>query len=113
MNSTQAFIMGQMNKGKELMVFDWIKAAQIIKERKARNAAAGLSQDWEYTGGDILRDGKVIPKGETYTYLASIWAVPELEIDGEIIPCYKMQSEVNGWGADTYWPPEALEELNK
>ena len=33
------------------MVFDWNKAAQIIKERGATNASAGLSGDWEYTGG--------------------------------------------------------------
>jgi hypothetical protein len=113
MDTMSALARREANRGKELMVFDWIKAAQIIKERKARNAAAGLSQDWEYTGGDILRDGKVVPKEETYTFLASTWAIPELEIDGEIIPCYKMQSETNGWGAYTYWPPEALEELNK
>jgi len=111
MNTTQAFIMGELNRGKELMVFDWVKAAQIIKKRKAKNAAAGLSQDWEYTGGEILRNGMVIPKEETYTYLASTWATPGLEIDGEIIPCYKMQSETNGWGAETYWPPEALKIL--
>lgn len=90
------------------MVFDWVQAAQIIKERGAKTASAGLSGDWEWTGGKILADGKPIPKDETYTYLASTWAPPELEVDGEIIDCYRMASETPGWGSDTYWPDEAL-----
>lgn len=108
MDTLSAFAMGQANRSKELMVFDWEKAAQIIKEKDAKEAAAGLRDDWNWTGGNILKDGKPIPRDETYTYLASTWAVPELEIDGEIIPCYKMQSETPKWNSDTYWPPEAM-----
>lgn len=107
MDTMTAFAMGEVNRGKELMVFDWEKAARLIKERNAREASAGLSGDWEYTGGDILQDGKPIPREETYTYLASTWATPELEIDGEIIPCYRMQSETPNWDSDTFWPEEA------
>lgn len=98
----------RLGEGKEPKVFDWEKAAKIIIERKAISARAGLSGDWGWTGGEILRDGKPVPKNETYTYLASVHATPELEVDGEIIACYRMQSETPGWGSDTYWPPEAL-----
>lgn len=108
MDSMSAFAMGQANRGKESMVFDWEKAANIIKERGARNASAGLSGDWEWTGGEILRDGQPVSKDDTYTYLASTWATPELEVDGETIECYRMKSETPGWDSGTYWPEEAL-----
>ena len=91
------------------MVFDWDKAARLIKERKAENASAGLSGDWEHTGGDIYRDSK--PIYDSYTYLASTWATPEIEIDGEVFSCYKMQSEAPDWDSGTKWPQSALDIL--
>ena len=106
MNTLSAFAMGAANRGKELMVFDWDKAARIIKERSPEYVEAGLCGDWEWTGGCIYEDGHPVT---TYsTYLASTWAVPELDIDGEVISCYRMQSEVPGWGAKTKWPESAL-----
>ncbi len=110
MDSISAFVMGEANRGRGLMVFDWNKAAQIIKERKAKSASAGLRNDWEWTGGRIYEEGA--PVQDDYTYLASTWAVPELEVDGDLIPCYKMQSEVPGWDAGTKWPKSALEIVN-
>lgn len=109
MNTWSAFIMGEANRDKELMVFDWDKAAQLIKESGCEYASAGLRSDWEYTGGCIFSDGK--PEMSDYTYLASTWAVPELEINSEIIPCYKMQSETPGWDSGTKWPESALKIL--
>lgn len=108
MDTMSAFIMGEMNRGKELMVFDWDKAARIIKERKATSASAGLRGDWEWTGGTILKDGK--PDFDSYTYLASTWATPELEIDGEIIECYIMKRKTE-WDSDTKWPQSSLDIL--
>jgi hypothetical protein len=112
MDSLSAFAMGEANRDKEQKVFDWVKAATLIKQRGAKNASAGLRGDWEYTGGEILCDGKPAPIEDTYVYLASTWATPELEIDGgEKVPCYRMASETPGWDCDTYWPVEALEIL--
>jgi hypothetical protein len=108
MDTLYAFAMGQANRHRELMVFDWENAAQLIKEQDAKNASAGLNGDWEYTGGPILRDGTPVPKEETHVYLASTWATPELNIDGKIISCYRMQSATTGWDAHTYWPQSAL-----
>jgi hypothetical protein len=102
-----AFAMGQANKGRPQMVFDWIKAARLIVEHKAQDASAGLSGDWEWTGGTILRDGIPVPKEETYTYLASNWAAPEIMIDGETMDCFVMADETPGWNSGTYWPEEA------
>lgn len=112
MDILSAFFMGELNRGKEMMVFDWEKAASLIKERGATSASAGLCSDWDFTGGDILRDGKPVPREETYVYLASTWATPEIEIDGETIDCYRMQSETPGWDSGTYWPQEALAIIN-
>ena len=112
MDSMSAFILGEANRGEEMKVFDWDRAAQIIKDRKPMSAGAGLAGDWEWTGGDIYADGKPIPRDQTYTYLASTWATPELDIDGEIIDCFRMESEVPGWDSGTYWPESALAILN-
>lgn len=106
MDSLMAFAMGEANRGKEMMVFDWDKAARIISERSPDCALASLRGDWEYTGGIIYENGH--PVKNSFTYLASTWAVPELDIDGEVIPCYRMESEVPGWGSGTKWPKSAL-----
>lgn len=99
------FTMGELTRGDEPMVFDWIKAAKIIKERGAKNARAGLEGDWEETEKIILADGKLTT--EPYQHLSSTWATPRLEIDGEIIPCFVMQGEQLDWDSDTFWPEEA------
>jgi len=100
-----AFAKGEASRGQELKVFDWDKAAKLIKDSGAKIARAGLSGDWEYTGGEILEDGK--PAEDSYVYLVSTWATPELEINGEIIDCYLMQCDTDGWDRDTFWPESA------
>ena len=109
MDTMSAFLRGEANRGKELMVFDWDKAAKLIKESGLKDASAGLQSDWEYTGGNIFENGK--PNMEDYTYLASTWATPEIEIDGDIQDCFKMQSEVPDWDSLTKWPRSALDIL--
>lgn len=111
MDTVSASICGLANKGKERKVFDWVQAARIIKKRGAKNARAGLADDWEWTGVDILKNGVPVPQEDTCVYLASNWATPELNVDGEVMDCYKMQSETPGWDSDTYWPEEARKEL--
>ena len=107
MRTLQAFVMGQINRGNPLMVFDWAKAARLIREHQPEEAGAGLRGDWEYTGGIIWKDGKPYPEDDTYTYLASTWAVPELGMDGQVFECYIMEEKTE-WDAHTYWPEEAL-----
>ncbi|MCK9599813.1 MAG: hypothetical protein M0R06_12290 [Sphaerochaeta sp.] len=114
MDSMLAFANGEANRGNPLMVFDWNKAAQIIKERKPKYASAGLHSDWKYTGGEIFSNGE--PNLDSYTYLASTWATPELELNGDdVIPCFITEDEVpEEWGenlAAIKWPASALEIL--
>ncbi|KVQ87318.1 hypothetical protein WK09_19975 [Burkholderia ubonensis] len=106
MDTMNAFAMGQANRHKEAMVFDWDKAARLIIEHKATEAFAGLAGDWEYTGGQIFRNGE--PYSDDYTYLSSTWATPELEIDGTTYACFRMRSEVPDWNSDTKWPASAM-----
>lgn len=110
MDSSKAFCLGMASRDKPVMVFDWDKAARLIKERGAREASAGLRDDWEWTGGTIYADGK--PDTDSYTYLASTWAVPELDIDGEVLDCYVMKDERPDFDSDTKWPKSALDILS-
>ena len=90
----------------ELMVFDWEKAAEIIRDRKPQFAVAGLYGDYAYTSGVIWQNGKIATA--EFTYLASKYAKPMLILDyEEAIECYKMESETPGWDAYTRWPEAA------
>lgn len=81
METATAFALGEANRGKEMKVFDWNKAAEFIVKRDIRDAGAGLKDDLEWTAGTILRDGK--PVKDNACYLASTWAVPVLLDHGE------------------------------
>lgn len=108
MDSFSAFARGIASQGAECMVFDWDEAARRIVATKPKSASAGLRDDWEWTGGPIFESGKIVPREETYTFLSSTWAVPELEMDNTVKSCYKMKSEVPDWDEHTYWPESAL-----
>lgn len=108
MDSSAAFARGEAARlaGSRSRVFDWDRAAQIIADDGITHASAGLSQDWEWTGGDILRDG--LPVHDGGTFLASTWAIPELDtsMDGPV-PCWRWKDETE-WDASTVWPDSAL-----
>lgn len=109
MDTLSAFARGQASRGNRSKVFDWDEAATRIKAAGAHTARAGLQDDWDWTGGPIFDDGKPVPAEDTYVYLASTWATPELVIDDEEpVPCWKFADETDGWGAHTYWPDSAL-----
>lgn len=93
-------------------VFDWRKAAELIREKQPNSAEAGLSGDWDYTAGVIYRNGAIVPRLECYTYLASLWATPMLILSyangkDEEIECWIAASE-SDYDAHTYWPDDAL-----
>ena len=117
MDTASAFARGEAARatGARGQVFDWDKAARLIRESGATSASAGLSGDWEWTGGSILTDGKPTPAADTYVYLASLWATPELMLgeDGDLIDCGKPTEDgPDAWDAGTYWPASALAILN-
>lgn len=111
MDTLSAFARAQSASARKskFKVFDWDKAAHILRERNVEHAAVGLCGDWEWTGGMILEDGK--PTKEDYVYLCSNWATPELDIDGECIPCWRYleDSEKEDYSPSECWPQSALD----
>ena len=109
MNTMMAFAMGELNRHNEKKVFDWNKAAKLIKENYLDEVVlAGLSGDMEYTSGIIFEDGH--PVYDYYTYLSSTWATPVLAVRDKEIPCYVMEHETE-WDDSTKWPQSALDIL--
>ena len=105
--------------GQPYKVFDWDKAVDLLIEHKAQTAWAGLQHDLEWTAGTIFKDGKpLLEPGDLDgpPYLASIWAIPILVIDGTEYDCYmearQLQELGKMWTADTYWPEESLAKYN-
>lgn len=95
-----------LKKGVASKVFDWDKAVDIIIQYNVKDAIAGLSEDWEWTAGNILSDGE-IPE-DSYTFLKSNWATPTIKInngDGfwKEIPCYISSTDTE-YDSKTYWP---------
>lgn len=106
MDTLEAMLKSQAAAGAKQRVFDWDKAATLIRERQPKQARAGLKSDWEWTGGTIFEDGEIVK--DSYTYLSSNWAIPELELDGDLVDCWKYADETPGWNAGTKWPESAL-----
>lgn len=90
--------------GPKMRVFDWDKAARLIVEHNPKIVRAGLRGDWGWTGGTIWAGE---PDMDSYTYLASDWAIPEIDLDGELTECWRDKEE-SGWDASTKWPESAL-----
>lgn len=109
MDHINAFMMGEANRNRPLMVFDWVKAAKLIVENHNKTISAGLAGDWEYTGGIIWKHRKPVSKDNTCVYLAPTWATPEIEIYGykQDVFIYKTESPNGEWDAYTYYPIEA------
>lgn len=96
----------------DVRVFDWAKAARIIKDRNPETMDAGLLEDWPATSETIYENfSPVLDSGDGY--LASKWATPVLKIDDTYIECYIYANKTPGWYSKTWWPKEALDIINK
>ena len=111
-------IQARAAKDKPLMVFDWDKAAEIIKSNLEKypnlRAEAGLQGDWEYTGG-IIYENKLSVTSD-YTYLASNWAIPTLLLfngEDEVLEvgCYALKDE-SRFTSESKWDEKSLKILN-
>lgn len=112
MDTLRAVTLGMASRDNPLKVFDWDAAANYMVLNNIKYAAAGLSGDWEYTGGQIFADGKIVPEEDTYTYLASTWATPQLYTERGLVDCWKWQYDTD-WDCHTYWPESAREIIKK
>ena len=112
MDTALAFAMGEAFRGREMKVFDWDKAARIIRDSHAQYAVAGLKEDMEWTSGEIVENFEPVKSGQLGMFLASTWATPVLCIDDEVIDCFVMEHETK-WNANTVWPESALQIYKK
>lgn len=111
MNVDDLIAVSSASVGLESRVFDWDKAAKIIRDSGAISASAGLDEDWWWTAGDIYTDGLPRLGDQSGPYLASTRATPVLEIGGERVACFRMASDVPEWDQSTNWPQSAIDIL--
>ena len=102
MDTLSADLRARASQGRPRMVFDWVTAAKIIRDEKPDEAWAGLAGDWGCDYAVIFRNGEIVEDCDTY--LASTWAVPQIQINGYFRDCYVTETE---WGPETKWPDEA------
>ena len=87
MDTLSAGIMGMLNRNREQMVFDWDRAAEIVKmaseffkDDPDFSVEVALSGDEGNTWGTMYKDGKPNYDGQP-AYLASTWARPKLTLN--------------------------------
>lgn len=94
-----------------MKIFNWLKAAQLIKAKGCDSAIAFLQNDRYHTAGFIFLDGEIVSRSDSTAYLASEVDEPVIEIAGEVISCGIEESDSPGWSLETWWPDEAVEVL--
>ncbi len=87
-------------EGSQVMVFDWLKASEIITEHGIQNAEAFIRGDEDHTAGRIINDGKLVADHDAI--LESYRDVPTLrDIDTmEEWACYRLRPATN-WTAES------------
>ena len=100
-----------------LKVFDWDKAARIIKANGYKDVRAGLSEDWFWTGGGILEDGNIVDEELFRCWVHSPWDTPVIRVyseDGEKChteyPCFRETSDDY---IPEHWPESARKILEE
>lgn len=94
MDTISAFIQAQSarSRGASGRSYDYARAIKRITETNPKNAALGISQDWEWTATTVYEDGKWVVDLTTKPAIAgikgSIWGTPTLDMDGEQEDCY-------------------------
>lgn len=114
---SEGFTTTRGNNANPFKTFDWDKAAEIIRANLSEHpyliAEAGLQGDWDYTGGEIFKNGEII--NDNYTYLKSNWAIPTLILswDGDEqleIDCYTSDVETR-FDSDSEWDEQSIKIL--
>lgn len=80
---------------------DWEKAKKLVEEHPNSVIQAGLLEDWSNTSGLIAADGKYC--ADSYVFVASKWATPIVDIDGEEIECWEYAKKTNDCSKRPKW----------
>lgn len=101
------FVNGFRHEKNERRVFDWNKAARVLRDRDETTCKACIIEDYNETVGFILVDGRPAID-HPLPYLSSCWGTPCLVFEnGDSMPCWIPQSESPDWTGYTYWPESA------
>lgn len=94
-------------------VFDWDRAAALIKATGARTALAGIDKDWVSSSDSIFEDGRARADSACQAWTENPAMSPCLVLDGKRISCYKEM-----WAGDisladrkAIWPGRSAEAL--
>jgi hypothetical protein len=89
-------------------VFDWDRAAEIIREHRPKSVVVGRKGDTTGFIEPIYADGEVAPRGAVAPTLVSFLPLV-LRLDwGEEVECWAYDFEHPEWTAETWWPSSAL-----
>lgn len=97
----------------DVYIFDWNKAATIIKANNPKKAYAYVGSLRKHTEVTIWQNDTIMPK--TPSFLISydnFGGGIHLGCDGFATPCSVLLSNTDGWNRDTWWPASAVEILN-
>ena len=94
------------------MVFDWEKAAEVLRERQPVAASVSFIGKHERTEPVLIyRDGEPTPDPRTFCPYDA-FDKPTLLIDGDEIECFRLENTITTWAIDEYWPESARRILN-
>lgn len=112
---TEGMVVGMTKSRPErgkFKVFDWTRAANLIKFHQPKRAEAGLAQDWGLTCAVIWRNGEPVKENDGQMYLESFWATPIIVFeDGKEVECWVHADDIPAgeeWDASTMWPQSSL-----
>lgn len=98
-------LMGILHKDGRVRTFDWIEAHKLIKERRPKKVEAYLEKDYYWTAGTIYEDGVFV--ADNNGFLSSNWAIPTINIDGEVLDCWVWLDEFPKYTHQ--WPTELID----
>lgn len=73
-------------------ILDWEALSIYLIKNKVQNCSIGLAEDWFFTGGALIREGKIVLDSNWY-WIHSTWATPVAICDDEVIPLWKLMHQ--------------------
>lgn len=94
-------------------VFDWDRAAALIKATGAQTALAGIDKDWLSSSDSIFDDGRARVDSACQAWTENPNMSPCLELDGKRMPCFKEMwvSDITVADRRAIWPGRSAEIL--
>ena len=90
------------------MVFDWERAADLLRKRRPRAAYVSMVGKRERsTPVLIYKDGEIVHDSLYGWGYYDAFDTPTLLIDGDEIECFRLENTITTWALGDYWPESA------